>query len=74
MSPYAAEPVRRVPIVRFTPMHNPVHEGAVGIVHALGNGVGRIQMIMPEKNQSPSQLLSLSGKARSFPLKHCVQG
>jgi hypothetical protein len=47
-------------------------ERTVRVLNALGDGMGRIKVIVPEENQGTNQLLAVTGELR--PLKHLLEG
>src|SRR6266545_8139753 len=44
----AMEPVPGVAVVRLAPMHDAVQETAAGVAEVLRNGVGLVEIIMPQ--------------------------
>ena len=58
------EPIFRIAVIRLPPMHDTVHECAIGIVDALGNDMCRLQVIVPEQEQRADKLLPFLGNFR----------
>ena len=56
----AVEPVFGVAVVRLAPVHETVDITAVGALNGLGDGVRRIQVVVPEQDESVREFTSIS--------------
>jgi hypothetical protein len=54
---HPVKPVSGVSKIGFAPVDNAVEEAAIGVLDALGKGMGGVQTVVPEEDQSADQIL-----------------
>ena len=62
MRAYPPPPIFGVPIIRLAPMHHGVNKTAVRVLDTLGDLVGSVQMVVPEQEQRPDEILLRGGQ------------
>lgn len=62
--PDSTKPISGIAVIGFAPVHDTMNEGAIGVLDSLGERVGGIEMVMPEKDQSSNQFRLLRTNVR----------
>lgn len=53
------EPIFRITVVRFAPVHDAVNKRAIGCLNVLRDAMGFIEMIVPQQHQRAHEFLVL---------------
>jgi len=54
---HAVKPVFGISIVGFTTMHYGMNKRSIGVMNVLGDGMGTVEVIVPQEDQGSEQLL-----------------
>ncbi|MDB6109936.1 MAG: hypothetical protein JWR69_1686 [Pedosphaera sp.] len=56
VAPDSPEPIPGVPVIPLAAMDDAMEEAAIGVLDALSDGMGGVQAVVPEKNESADQI------------------
>ena len=71
-----SEPIGCVAVIGLTTVHDAVDESAVSVFNGLGYGVGRVEVVVPEKDQGADEFLAFVRDFGGFEcfVERAVQG